>query len=150
MQLLGQIPGADEAIKAAADHGNYEAVVLVIVMLSGLGFFGWLMKVVMSRHLATEERILTEAKVREERLAARVTALEDLVNVKLFEVVGKTNETMGRMLSASDSLVRAAEGMCNSMTRFSTILESRPCLMENYLAAQAEMKKSGERIIGEA
>lgn len=50
MHLLAQIPGADDAIRAATQSGRgYEAVVLVIVLLTCLGLGAYLTRVTVAR-----------------------------------------------------------------------------------------------------
>lgn len=128
MELLLQIPGASEAISAASPRG-YEAIVLVIVMLAMIGFGGWLL-----RH------IMTEAREREQRLAARINQLEDVIRGELFSVLRENSEIMGKVLAAADGIIRAATEMTETLRRFTAVMEIRPCL-----AAIAEQSRKAAK-----
>jgi Trp operon repressor len=117
--LWAQVPGVDEAVEAATRRG-WEAVVLVIVMIVGGGFFGWVFK-----------RLLTESSEREIRLATRVTHLEELIRTELMVALRQNSEVMGKMLAASDAIIRAADSMTRALERFTSILDVRPCLLPN-------------------
>lgn len=114
---LAQIPGAQEAVEAAASRG-WEAVVLVMVLVAILTFGGWLL-----RH------IMTEAREREQRLATRINQLEDVIRGELFSVLRQNSEIMGKVLAAADGIIRAAHEMTETMQRFTSILDVRPCLL---------------------
>lgn len=131
MQLLmGQIPGVDETVKEAARHG-YEAMLLAVIVLGSMALFGWLVKAMMNRHLDTEKEILAEAKAREERLASRVTTLEDTIRIELLSVIKENSQMMGQVLNATEAITQAADRMVDTLTRFMSIMESRPCLLSN-------------------
>lgn len=132
MLLIGQIPGADEAI-AAASRSGWEAVLLVVVMLAVCSAF-WL---VMNKNM-------NEAKTREDRLAARVTQLEDVIRTELLGALKMNSETMGKVLQASDSIVRAADRMTQTLEKFTSILDVRPCLLP--VAEQRRLLKEFEDV----
>ena len=115
--LYAQIPGTDVALEAARDRG-WEAVVLVIIIATSFAGFGWIIK-----------RIMHEASAREERLAARVTHLEEMIRTELMAALRQNSEVMGKVLSAADSIVRAADNMSRTLERFTSILDVRPCLL---------------------
>lgn len=126
--LLAQLPDPTDTI-AAANRYSWEAGLLALIVVSGFFSFGWMLKVIMQRHLAVEERTLTDARDRELRLASRVTALEDLVRTELLALIRANSETMGKVLSAADSICRASERMVQTLDRFTSVLDVRPCLL---------------------
>ena len=99
------MPGADTAIKAAEANG-YEAVILVILMLTmfaGFGFIGrWLLR-------STEKR-LEEASAREARLAARISTLEGFVESTLVKLIQDTTGLMQRNIETISALTAALSG----------------------------------------
>ena len=119
--LLAQLPpGLDEAITAAiaaASTRGWEAIVLVVIVLGGFAFFGY-----MFRHFADQ------AKVREERLSARVTHLEDLIRDKLFNTLDQTSTFVAQMVSATNLITAACEEITVTLARFETTLQNRPCM----------------------
>lgn len=126
--MLSQLPDPTEAI-AAATRYSWEAGLLAVIVISGFFSFGWMLKVIMQRHLSVEERTLQDAREREVRLALRVTALEDLVRTELLALIRVNSETMGKVLSAADSICRASERMVQTLDRFTAVLDVRPCLL---------------------
>jgi hypothetical protein len=122
------IPGADAAMDAAS-RASWEATVLVVIMLAGMSFVGYMLKQIMARHLATEERILREANERETRLAARVSQLEDMIRGELVQMIRANSEAMGRVLAASEAICNAANRMTQTLDRFTSVLDVRPCLL---------------------
>lgn len=115
--ILAQLPGAEEAIEAAARRG-WEAVLLVVIILSTFVCFGWVIR-----------RLMAEASTREDRLAARVTHLEEMIRTELMAALRQNSEVMGKVLSAADAIVRAADRMTQTLDRFTSILDVRPCLL---------------------
>lgn len=113
--VLAQIPGADQAITSATREG-WVAVLLVVMVLAMSGCFGWIIR-----------RIMADATQREDRLSARVTHLEDVIRGELFQVLRANSEAMGKMLAASESVVRAADRMTDALERFTHILQAQPC-----------------------
>lgn len=144
MPIFAQIPDAADTI-ANANRYSWEAGLLALIVVSGFFSFGWLMKAIMQRHLAVEERTLQDAREREVRLAGRVTALEDLVRTELLALIRNNSETMGKVLAAADSICRASERMVQTLDRFTAVLDVRPCLLST--AAQLRIIKE-ERVDG--
>lgn len=99
MTYLAQIPGAEEVIKSAVASGRgYEAILLVIIILSGITLVGFLIKMWVTKSSEREDRILAQAVDREIRLSGRVTTLEDFVKTSMLTAlteVTKANITMG-------------------------------------------------------
>ncbi len=94
--------GADVAIQAAGQRG-YEAVVMVVIILSMLGFFGllgrWFLK-------STDKR-LQEAMSREERLGKRIDDLEAFIQNNLLNLVQKVTDAMLSNIKATQALTDA-------------------------------------------
>ena len=115
--LLGQTPpGFEDAIQAASARG-WEAVVLVVLIMGGFSFFGY-----MFRHYANQ------AQERETRLSARVTLLEDMIRDKLFNVLDNNAKLMSQMQEHSLRLVAACERIEETIDKFSVVLDNRPCM----------------------
>jgi flagellar basal body-associated protein FliL len=94
--------GADAAIQSAAQRG-YEAVIMVIVILSMLGFFG-----ILSRwFLKSTDRRLQEAMSREERLGARIDELERFIQDTLLKMVQQVTDAMLGNTKATQTLTDA-------------------------------------------
>lgn len=110
------LPGAEQAVAAAAGRG-WEAVFLVILLASAFAFFGWLLR-----------RLIEDGKSREDRLAGRITTLEDTIHGELFAQVRANSEIMARMVSAADRISHAAETMISTLSKFEHMLAARPCL----------------------
>ena len=117
MQLLAQLPGTEEALEAAARRG-WEAVLLVVLILATFVCFGWVIR-----------KLMAESSEREQRLAARVTHLEEMIRTELMAALRTNSEVMGKVLMAADSIVRAADNMSRTLERFTSILDVRPCLL---------------------
>ena len=127
MIVFAQIDPAD-VIQHASDY-SWEAGLLALIVVSSFVSFGWMIKVIMQRHLSVEERILNDAREREKRLADRVTLLEDLVRTELISLIRSNSEMSGKMLSAMETIIRASERMIDTLTKFTSILDVRPCLL---------------------
>ena len=109
-------PGFEEAIAAASQRG-WEAVVLVVLIIGGFGFFGY-----MFRHYANQ------AQERETRLAGRVTHLEDLIREKLFSVIDNNSKIMAQMMEHGIRMMTACERIEATIDKFSIVLDNRPCM----------------------
>ena len=125
--MLAQIDPTD-VIQHASNY-SWEAGLLALIVVSSFVSFGWMMKTIMQRHLAVEERILADARDREARLAARVTQLEDLVRTELINLIRSNGEMSGKMLSAMETIIRASERMIETLVKFTNVLDVRPCLL---------------------
>ena len=126
MLLLGQIPGADEVIKAATDV-SWLAGVMAMVMVALIAGFAFILRWIIKR----QESIDKQSSEREARLARRVDELENVVNGKLFDTIQRVSEVMGKMQEAASAMIRASESMITTQTKFSTMLENRPCLLQD-------------------
>jgi hypothetical protein len=126
--ILAQTPGMDEAIQAAVQGGHgWEAIVLIVLILTGFTGGG-----VMVRQYSLQ------ALEREERLSARITHLEDLIREKLFDVVGHNGMLMEKMLEQSERLGLACDKIVDTMHTFDVILQNRPCMAMDA-AARAQL-----------
>lgn len=99
-------PDATVAIQRAAES-SYEAVVLVLIVLTTFGLFTWAVRC-----------WITQAATREDRLAQRVTALEDKITERLLTALDKSSDAINHN---SDSLRRINEvltGLSAQMERF--------------------------------
>jgi hypothetical protein len=112
MILLAQIPGADQAIQAAAASGRWEAVALVVVMMLCLAFLVWIVKVTMQ-----------QAHERESRLTSRIDQVEDYAKTTLKEVADKSNAAM---LQLSNSVAENTRVVAELIV---TLHSSRACFM---------------------
>jgi hypothetical protein len=143
--MFAQIPDPTDVIQHASNY-SWEAGLLAFIVVTGFISVGWMLKVIMQRHLTVEERTLNDAKEREVRLSGRVTTLEDLVRTELLNLIRANSETMGKVLGAADSICRASERMVQTLDRFTAVLDVRPCLLST--AAQLriiEKKKADSR-----
>lgn len=91
-RLIGQIPGADQAIEAAAKTGRYEPILIAIVVISMLVAFGWLIKFILAQAFKREERMALEAAAERERFAKEKAELEKAL-VALTEKVTTATTT---------------------------------------------------------
>ena len=135
MHLLAQtLPGADEAIKAAASRG-WEAVLLVVIVVATFCFFGYVLR-----------RVLDAGEKRENRLAERVTALEAEIRTELFAQMKANSEIMTRMCDAANRICVAADRMIQTLEKFETTLASRPCLatIQQYAKSVASELEHGQ------
>ena len=125
--MLAQIDPTD-VISHASDY-SWEAGLLAFIVISGFISVVWMMKIIMQRHLAVEERILNDSREREKRLADRVTLLEDLVRTELISLIRSNSEMSGKMISAMETIIRASDRMIETLTKFTAVLDVRPCLL---------------------
>lgn len=119
--VLGQIPGADEAIDTASRHG-YEAVLVVVTILTLLGGFAFIIRYqfkksdedrgfanqerseLMKQH-ADEIKMLQESnRETENRMAARIDKLEDS-RAEAWEAQAN------RYADLADRVVQSMEGL---------------------------------------
>lgn len=118
--------GADAAIQAASQRG-YEAVVMVVIVLAMLTFFGLLGR----WFLRSTDKRLDEAMAREQSLSARIKTLETFVQDTLMEMV-KNNATA--MLSNADAIRRLTE-----------TLDKRLCILDPS-RQDAAVDRLGDRL----
>ena len=100
--------GIESALKESGRHG-YEAMMLVIGVIALATFSGFIIK-----------WILRSTEKREERLAQRISDLENFVERTLLDLVKHNTELMAKIM---DSL--------NAMTKS---FESRTCLMDTGIS----------------
>lgn len=115
--VIAQLPpGTEDAIAAASSRG-WEAVVLVILMIGGFSFFGFMFR-----------QYSAQAQEREQRLSGRVTHLEDLIRDKLFQTIDENAKLIATMVDATDRVSMACVQITESLGKFATVLENRPCM----------------------
>lgn len=131
MMLLAQVPGADEVIESAADHG-WEAVGLAIVLVTTIGCIGWMIRSLWALN---------------ERLATRVTNLETTIETKLIVIVERSvaslqaNTTMmERAASAIEKLEDAVEHSLHTQELIVAKMETSPCLMASALSDETKQR----------
>lgn len=139
MMLLAQVPGADEVIKQASEV-SWLAGLMAIVVISCITGFSFILRWIIKR----QESVDKQAAEREARLAKRVDDLENTVNGKLFDTIQRISEVMGQMLEAATGMIRSSESMVSTMTKFSTMLENRPCLFD-----EVKRRKFFDELLGE-
>lgn len=96
-------PGTEEMIRAASDRGGWEAIAVVSLMLVMIGAFVFLGK----WFIASTDSRLAEAKEREDRLAARITSLEDFAHTTLVVLVREVTVMMTKNNEAINALTEA-------------------------------------------
>lgn len=92
MYLLGQIPGAEQAIDAAAKTGRYESILIAVVVVSMLASFGWLIKLILSQAFKREERMAQESVSERATFAKEKADLEKAL-ISLTEKVTEATTT---------------------------------------------------------
>jgi hypothetical protein len=123
MTVLAQSPpGVQEAVTAAAARG-WEAVVLVVLVLSGFSFFAYMFR-----------QYSSAAQERETRLSARVTHLEDMIREKLFSLIEDNGKLIAQMIEQSTRLVEVCDTLMESMHTFDSVLNNRPCMAMDAVA----------------
>ena len=102
--ILGQITGAEDAVKAAASRG-YEAVLLVVIVIAMLVAFGF-----------AARWLLASTQKREDRLSMRIDVLENFIHTTLIGIIEKNQQAIDSHMRATMELTRA--------------ISARPCLMD--------------------
>ena len=135
---LAQLPGADTVITQAAAHG-WEAAVLVVIVLSILTFTVWFLK----QHMA-------ESTKREERLADRVSNLEDFIRTQLISELQRNSEIMSQVIDAAKDITKTAESVTTALANFTAVLSVRPCMLspEDQAEAMEKLTKRQPRDTG--
>lgn len=101
--LLAQIPGADEAIKAASSEG-WVTVLFVVIVLASFGTLGYLIR-----------KTMTESREREKEANARIGQLEDFIRTKMMDSLQANSVVMEKMLAAAQSICDAANEMTSAI-----------------------------------
>ena len=103
MLLWAQIPGADEAIKAASREG-WVAVLLVILVIAIVVTFGYVLRTVMK-----------EAREREKELKEENHQLQTFVNDKMMAAFEQHSVVMEKVLAAAQAMSDAANEMTDAI-----------------------------------
>jgi len=108
--LIAQIEGLNKAVDAAAGK-SWEAVTVVVVLGAFILAIGFIAK----WFIGSFDRQLAASFTREERLAARITELENFIRDTLMGMIKNTETALNGTKQAIDRLVQT--------------LEDKPCLM---------------------
>lgn len=100
----------EEAVKAASVRG-WEAIVLILVMLALIGLTG----VIVRWLIHSMDKRMNESIAREDRMALRLTELEQFNQNTLLKIINDTSSMTTTVLTAVQALTNA--------------LEKRPCLL---------------------
>jgi hypothetical protein len=122
-----------EQVLTKAGESSWEAAALVALMIVIVTTFAWVLR-----------SILTDARSREERMAARLGDLESEIRTELFAQLRQNAEVIQRSISCSDSMVRAAERMIVTLDRFDFSLTSHKTFLEQMEAIISLRKDSKE------
>lgn len=109
--LFAQIPGADEAISAAAHTGRYEPILLAVVVVSMLAAFGWLAKMILAQSAAREERMAGESSKERERFASEKIRLENALITLTERVTEATTTAAASQMRTNDCLSEFSQTM---------------------------------------
>jgi Na+/phosphate symporter len=118
MHVLGQIPGAEQAIKSASEQGGWLAVFVVVLVLAILMACGFILRA-----------ILNDGREREKHLNTRVSELDTFIRTEFMVAMRANSEVMGRMMESAEAMCAAARQMTATLERFVSILDVRPCLL---------------------
>jgi len=103
--MIGQaIPGIDEAIRSAASTNRYEAVVLVVVMVTVIAFLVYLVRTV-----------LEQANQREKRLGERIDALEAFIRTELMQALSENTKAMLTISVSSAENIKAVQALIETL-----------------------------------
>jgi DICT domain-containing protein len=112
--LFGQLPGAESAIKAAAETNRWEAVALSVIMLAVTGFLVYVVK-----------KLMDQALVREANLSARINDLENYIRTTLMDVVRDNTKVTAALIVSNESNVNIIKELIASLH------STRPCFMSS-------------------
>lgn len=126
------VPDAQRAIDEAAQHG-YEAVVLVLIILTVFALFTWAVRC-----------WIMQSIMRDERLANRVTALEDKITGQLFTALGEStkainhnSDALKKIDGALESLTAQVSRFGDSLIRLETVIRDHDARVDEYTARAA-------------
>lgn len=102
--LFAQIPGADEAIKAATAEG-WVTVLFVVIVLASFATLGYLTR-----------QTMKEAREREKEASGRIGQLEDFIHGKMMDSLQTNSVVMEKMLSAAGAICDAANEMSKAIS----------------------------------
>ena len=106
-------PGTEQAISSAMATNRYEAVALVVIMLTVTGFLVYVVS-----------RIMDQALKREEKLGVRIDNLESFIRTELMGVVRENTKAMLNIsVEAGENtlvLVKLIESMHTTRVCFAT------------------------------
>ena len=136
--MIAQIEGGTEAIKAAANH-SWEAVIVVVVLLSLIAVLVLATKSIISRM----DRNDANSSKREERISNRVTHLEQFIENVLMDLVKETNAALVSTADALKSNTNALDRTYSALEKAEAIaiqshtatmdlikrMDGNPCLM---------------------
>lgn len=114
------MPGTEQAIQAATQRG-YEAVVLVVILLSMFALLGYVVRYWLQKSSEREDKTMSQAFERETRLSARVTDLETFVREKLLAALNESTKATLTISVAMADVVKSGVELRESLH------STRPC-----------------------
>ena len=97
-------PGTEQAINSAVATGRYEAVVLVVIMITVMSFLVYLVRSVMM-----------QSNERESRLAHRIDTLEDFIRSQLMTAMAESTKAMLTISVSSAENTRAVVDLLEAL-----------------------------------
>jgi flagellar biosynthesis/type III secretory pathway M-ring protein FliF/YscJ len=110
MGIMGQLPGTDEAIQSAAKSG-WEAVLIVVIVVSILVAFGLLAKIVLDQANRREDRMAKENSELEQALIELTRTVTE-ATTSARDVQIQTNECLSRFSSVMDGINGDIRELC--------------------------------------
>lgn len=110
--IIGQIPGSESVIRAAAATQRWEAVALAVIMLAVTAFLVYIVK-----------KLMDQALEREQRLCNRVDELEIYIRTTLMDVVKDHTRVMAALMISNEASVAIIKDLVSSLH------STRPCFM---------------------
>ena len=128
--------GAETVIDAAAKH-SWEAAAVALILAVMLGGIAWMLRVFWQIN---------------QRLAERVTTLENTIESRLIAVVESTSnaltantQMMDKVSSSIDKLESAVERSMHTQETMLIRMETSPCLMEKSLSEETQRRLAQAR-----
>jgi len=110
-QIIGQVPGAEQAIDAAAKTGRYESILIAVVVVSMLVSFGWLAKIILQQSFNREAEMRKEASDERKQFAAEKGKLETALISLTEKVTEATTTAAASQNRTNDCLAEFAQTM---------------------------------------
>ena len=110
--IIGQIPGGESVVKAAAETQRWEAVALAVIMLSVTGFLVYIVK-----------KLMDQALEREKQQTKRIDDLENYIRTTLMDVVKDHTKVMAALMISNEATVATIKELVDSLHT------TRPCFM---------------------
>ena len=134
--IPAQVTGADTVVDVASRH-SWEAAAVAMVLVAMLVGIGYMMRLFWTIN---------------QRLAERVTKLEDTIEGRLITVIESTTaalvdntQMMERAASSIDKLESAVERSLHTQETMLIRMETSPCLMEKSLSEETQRRLAQAR-----